>query len=390
MLTMTDPSNSLSSVGDLILRSRKSLLSPNTVPLDSLMGAAASMGVGVAVVRWLLNVYRRPAIEVEETSQQEVIVVKGGMTHTLMSSIRSFLRRLLLDPDELRQFESTKNLVDEVHVVDGSLITHQGSCHCHSVRFEIRAPRTLVAKEGPGKIQYRHTDIKSSNFRVIRGQGHLRTYYVQTSDDRGAHAFCERCGCHVLFAPSRTSTRLLINVNCIDEGIRKIKVIDTKSSISTGLPLERQWDDQLTTISEVAHDPHVQLKQAQFRNMDSLSTEGSTEWKLYDELDKLEPTAWRSYHAAPRTPTTVSTFAPPAEDTQSLPPLRIPHGVSDTASIMTESDVFSVTQSEFALGVSTSKPLPVLRDQMKYYMKKHVSPRAKKEAPNRSQSTSTQ
>jgi hypothetical protein len=348
------------------------------------------MGLGLAIVRWLWTSLRRPAIESDSSTEQEVIVVKKGLVDIFLGGIRRYLRQLLLDPDEIRQFESI-NLADEVYVVDGALITHQGSCHFRSVRFEIRAPRMLVAKEGPGKIQYRHTEMKSSNFRVVRGQGHLRTYYVQTSEDRGAHAFCERCGCHILFAPSRSSTRLLINVNCIDEGIRKIKVVDTKSSLSNGLPLERQWDDQLTTISEVAHDAHIQVNQAQsqFRNLDSLSTEGSNEWKLYDELDKLEPTAWKSYYPTSRTPTTVSSFtAPPTDsDTQSLPAIRIPHGISDTASIMTESDVFSVTHSEFGLGASTSKPLPILRDQMKYYMKKHVSPsakNAKKELPKTS------
>jgi len=346
--------------------------------MDTVLGAAASMGLGLAVVRWL---FRRRTIGSEsgEGSESEVIVVQSGTLDAFMGVIRRTLRRLLLDAEELRHYESI-HLPDDVHIVDGALITHQGSCHCHSVRFEIRAPRTLIAKDGPGKIQYRHTDIKSSNFRVVRGQGFLKTYYVRVSQDRGAHAFCERCGCHILFAPSRASTRLQINVNCIDEGIRKIKVVDTKSSLSTGSALEGQWDDQLTTISEVSHDAHFQFKQAQFRNLESLSTDGgsTTDWKLYDEVDKLEPMAQRSYYGGPHTPTTVDSFTANATDTQSLPALRIPPGAnSDTASIMTESDVFSVTQSEFAMGVSArGKALPQLRDQMKYYMKRHVSPSA--------------
>ena len=298
--------------------------------------------------------------------------------------IRRSLRRLLLDADELRQYESLNLPVDEVHVVDGAMITHQGSCHCQSVRFEIRAPRTLVAMEGPGKIQYRHTETKSSCFRVVRGQRHLKTYYVRNFNDRGAHAFCERCGCHILFAPSRNSTRLMINVNCIDEGIRKIKVVDTKSSLSTGAPLEEQWDDQLSTIAEMSQDPHFEIRETQFRNLDSLSTGSTTDWKLYDEVDKLEPTqSQRTYFAPPRTPTTVDSFTAHATDTQSLPALRIPLGVSDTASIITESDMFSVTRSEFGLGTSsTTRALPQLHDQMKYYMKKHVSPSSKLEQQN--------
>lgn len=374
------------------------MLMSNSASVDNALSAAASLGLGVALVRWLWNTYRRPAIETEGTSGgsvEEIIVERGGMLDAIMSSIRRALRRLLLDADELRQYETIK-LVDEVHVVDGAMITHQGSCHCHSVRFEIRAPRTLIAKEGPGKIQYRHTEIKSSSFRVVRGQSHLKTYYVRNLDDRGAHAFCDRCGCHVLFAPSKNSTRLQINVNCIDEGIRKIKVVDTKSSLSTGAPLDEQWDDQLTTIAEVSHDPHFQLRQKEFKNWDTLSTDGSitTDWRLYDEVDKLESAAsQRAYFAPPHTPTTVDSFTAHAMDTQSLPALRIPRGVSDTASVMTDSDMFSVTQSEFAMGITSphrTKALPQLHDQMKYYMKKHVSPSAKTANQNGSQQPSNQ
>lgn len=371
---MSDSSNSLASVGDILLRSRGGFSISNSPSVDNLLGVAASMGLGVAAVRWLLNIYRRPALEADlGGSDSEIIVVQSGSFDAFLSLIRRSLRRLLLDPEELRQYESI-NLPDEVHVVDGALITHQGSCHCNSVRFEIRAPRTLIAKEGPGKIQYRHTEIKSSNFRVVRGQAHLKTYYVQTLQDRGAHAFCERCGCHILFAPSRASVRLFINVNCIDEGIRKIKVVDKRSSISNAIAVDGQWDDQLTTISEVSNGAY--FKPLQFRNLESLSDE-SVDWKLYDEVDKLEPT--KLYYTAPHTPTTVDTFSANATDSQSLPGLRIPRGVpSDAASVITESDAFSVTQSEFAFGVSAPpKALPQLRDQMKYYMKKHVSPRAK-------------
>jgi hypothetical protein len=376
---MADPSNSISTMGDLILGSRKSMLMSSSASLDNVLSATASLGLSVAVVRWLLNMYRRPAVEAEETggSDEKVVVVQGGMLDAIMSTIRRSLRRLLLDAEELEQYESV-NLVHEVHVVDGAVITHQGSCHCRSVRFEIRAPRTLVAKEGPGKIQYRHTETKSSNFRVVRGQSSLKTYYVKNLDDRGAHAFCDRCGCHVLFAPSKNSTRLQINVNCIDEGIRKIKVVDTKSSLSNGTPLEEQWDDQLTTISEVSQDPYY-FRQTQFQ--DALSADGGStaDWRLYDEVDKLDPAAasQRKYFAPPHTPTTVDSLTGHGTDAQSLPPFRISR-FGDTASVMTDSDMFSVTRSEFRGGVtSPSKPMPLLHDQMKYYMKKHVSPNSK-------------
>lgn len=342
----------------------------NNLLAENPFGAAATLGLGVGILRWLMSSLRHRKLADGDNDSAEVIVVREGVMDAVLSSIRRALRRLLLDADELAQYESI-NPIDEAHVVDGALISHQGSCHCSSVRFEIRAPRTLIAKEGPGKINYRHTDIKSSNLRVMRGANHLKTYYVKVKDDRGAHAFCDRCGCHILYAPSRDAKRLMINTHCIDEGIRKIKVVDTKSSLSHGSNLESQWDDQLTTISEISQDMHFSIKATPFHADSSLSVDESmsTDFKLYDDVDRLDP-------SSQRTLTTVDSFTAHPSDTHSLPALRIPRNhYSDAASIMTD-DVFSVSQSEYGLGgASPTKSLA----QMKKYMTKHATPSPNKE-----------
>lgn len=382
---MSAPSSSLSSVGDLILKSQKGLSLSSTNPsIDQAFGVAATLGLSVTIARWLLGAGNQRQIPNEEIRDRNgrVIAVQGGIIFAIASFFRRSMRRLLLSAEELRHYDSLA-FSDEVMIIDGSIITHQGSCHCQSVRFEMKAPRTLIVKEGPGKIQYRHTEVKNSSFRITRGQNTLKTYYVFTDDgqDRGGHVFCERCGCHVLFAPSRNSPLLLVNVNCMDAGIRKIRVVDQNSSLSPGAPFG-QWDDQMTTISEVTRDPQIMSHSSAQLRYEAMS-DTSSEWKLYDEVERLDPSKQRAYFAPPQTPTTVSSYTGTnvESDTKSLPPYTIQQKGSDYETIMTESDFFD-SRSEIPFGDRSvasaapsisSKHLPTIRDQMKYYMKKHSS-----------------
>jgi len=380
------PSDSLSAFSGMLLGNRKGFLPPNNFISENPLGAVAVLSMSVGVIRLMLSSYRGPPND--EVDSDDAPIAKTTEGGGFSSYIRHALRRMLLDADELAQYELNRPM-DEMNVADGALITHVGSCHCNTVQFEIRAPRTLLVKEGPGKISYRHTEVKSANLRFLRG-----AYYVKVKDDRGAHAFCDRCGSHILYAPSRNSQRLLINVNCLDEGIRKIKVVDTKSSLTSGTSLESQWDDQLTTISEISHDVHFSIKPTPFRMDSSLSADYesiSTDFKAYDEIDRLDPFYPKSYPGSPRTMTTVESFTARPSDASSIPALRIPRRYTDSASVMTE-DAYSVTASEFGRGVSS--PTKSLA-QMKKYMKKHASPSSSQapeqsnfttDAPRRSQS----
>lgn len=395
---MESGSASLAAVGELLLQSQKHMFRATGPSVDQVLGVTASLGLSLSVVRWLLTPRGSlVATEGEEDGEnkRQVAAARSGILFAVMGFFRYSLRRALLDSNELQQYESGA-ITNEVS--DGTHITHQGSCHCKSVTFEIKASRTLLARAGEGKIGYRHTEIKSSGLRFVRGQGHLKTYYVVVDDveDRGAHVFCGRCGCQILFAPSRKSNRLFINVNLLDEGIQKIRVVKEKCAITASVPLEGQWDDaQLTTIGNVAQqDVHPYFHPVpSMRQYDSLSTDGSSgRWDLYDQVANLEQ---HKYDDAPPTPATLDSFGPAASDVQSLPPLRIqPRLGSDADTILTESDSISVAQSEYAMSVggnlrslgsprsrpplpNPDKPLPQLYDQMKQHMKKHVSPSSK-------------
>jgi hypothetical protein len=111
---------------------------------------------------------------------------------------------------------------------DDNVTSYKGTCHCQSIKFEMLAPKELVIKTSndgdaaKAKIHYRYTKIKTSHFEISQGQDSLTTYYVETAPKtryyirkaQGARAFCKRCGVHILYAPSKNSPFMHINVNC--------------------------------------------------------------------------------------------------------------------------------------------------------------------------------
>jgi hypothetical protein len=162
----------------------------------------------------------------------------------------------MLLEDDVDAFDD--NFDDNLDPNPSSTITHAGSCHCGAVVFEVVAPRRLQARDVVGKIQYRHTKVKTSNFRVFQGQKFLKTYYVMSdnSHDRGAHAFCQQCGVHILYAPWKNSPHLFINVNCLGEGVRKVRSMSGIDSILDTVPADM---DNQSTVSEVSGDSRWNL-----------------------------------------------------------------------------------------------------------------------------------
>jgi hypothetical protein len=233
--------------------------------MEHVLGISAVAGASVCVIKVTLYAMGSKKKEEEDSS-----LSRQSTNLSLLGIFRSFLRRLLLDdPTSLpspidRDAPETNN--DESDVVspgDDRVISHQGSCHCESIQFQFLAPRLLSASEGPGKIQYRHSQINAINFRIYAGHECLKTYYVYRNNARkGAHAFCERCGVHILYAPSKRTPLLNINVNCLEgNGVSKVRILSTEHAISEGFPADGQWDvsDQLSTISEVTQPFHFQL-----------------------------------------------------------------------------------------------------------------------------------
>jgi hypothetical protein len=258
----------------------------SVVNLDGALGAAASVGASLFLLRVTLYGF-------------------GTLRPSVTSWVRRLLRNLLLeDAPPPAADAGAATVADQEEDGDGSttIVSHQGSCHCGSIQFEVLAPRTLLASNGPGKIQYQHAYVRTTNFRVYAGHECMRTYYVycvqhthnhhpHTIDGGGgtrkaAHGFCERCGVHVLYAPSRNSPMLGINVNCLQMGVgggdggaigknaTRVKLSDRVDGIADGYPSDGQWDtsDQLSTISEVTQPFHFQMNH---------SVERAGRWKHY-------------------------------------------------------------------------------------------------------------
>jgi hypothetical protein len=387
-------------------------MSPQAGSVDRAIGAAASLGMSLAILRLVFSAFKAvkgvegaaPNADTSDLKPTERTKGYGGaVSDAFYGYIRRLLRKILLD--ETHDSGTLGNTLEDPFTAnDGVIITHQGSCHCESVRFEIIAPRCLAAQDGPGKIQYLHTHVKSSNFRVIVGQDCLKTYYVASrrSPSRGAHAFCERCGVHVLYAPCKDSSNLQINVNCIEEGIRKVRVVDTKNTISDGVPVEGQWDgDQLSTISEVTQDSRLVVP---LHHAESSLSNGISDWKAYQNYEQIEELPTQDSFAAqksrfpvtPATASTVDSFSAAADS-------QLASSLMESASLPVggmDSDVTSV-YSRMAQSVAGSSPrkhvdyqqptaIPELRDQMKYFMKKHLSsPTSAAGSPHKEEKTLT-
>jgi hypothetical protein len=245
--------------------------------------------------------------------------------------------------------------------------------------FQVLAPRCLTAKEGSGKIQYQHTEVPAESFTVVKGMEHLKTYHVATlgklpvtEDDsrRGAHAFCARCGVHVLFARSQKSSTVDINVQCFDAGIRKMQVTSTSDSISKGVAIPGQWggvegDHQL--LSTISEGTSLRTSRSLFHTPLVSSSSSRESYKLYGTSATF-----------PATPTTASTndscisshggmdqdsFIGDTESTTSV------GSFSQGGPTPTLSQTMSQDHRQDPFGASS----PALQNQMRYYMRKHLS-----------------
>lgn len=244
----------------------KSSIKTNTIDggssTDRALGAAASLGLCLAILRVVGSAYTASRhIENGESSKDRANTPNKSssrtLSHFLLSYVRNFLKKMLLE-DEVDAFDDfDDNFDDNVDPNPSSTITHDGSCHCGSVEFEVVAPRRLQARDVVGKIQYRHTKVKTSNFQVFKGHKFLKTYYVRSDNsyDRGAHAFCQQCGVHILYAPWKNSPHLFINVNCLGEGVRRARSART-GPILDAVPADL---DNQSTVSEVSGDSRWNL-----------------------------------------------------------------------------------------------------------------------------------
>eukprot|EP00980_Cylindrotheca_fusiformis_P031614 scaffold26688_cov137-Cylindrotheca_fusiformis.AAC.3 len=350
-------------------------------PADRALGAAASLGLCLAILRLVGSAYGASS-RLENGDQFGAVKSPssrsstGSASNFIVSYVRNFLRRMLLAEEDL----------DIMDPNPSSYITHAGSCHCQSVVFEVVAPRSLQARDRIGKIQYRHAKVKTSNFKVFKGQERLKTYYVVSdgsSHDKGAHAFCQDCGVHILYAPWKNSPHLFINVNCLAEGIRKVRLDRGADSILDVVPADGQWD-AASTVSEVSGDSRWNFFQHQDSSASSgFSTADTSTWKYDRAIDEhsavtpsvSETSYVRKPHQISLSPTmTAATESQISSDTSSL--MRMD---GDDITVRT----YKSTRTAPSISLKPLNPRlespaeqhlsPAMADQMKKFMKKHLA-----------------
>jgi hypothetical protein len=374
---MADSQSVAPILGSMATAIKASLKNPGS---SDAMGAAASLGLCLAILRVVGSAYSASK-HLENGGQYDGAKTSsassaGSLSHFIMSYVTKFLRRVLLADD-------ADIMEDDLDLNPSSCITHAGSCHCDSVAFEVVAPRCLQARDGVGKIQYRHTKVKTSNFKVFNGHEFLKTYYVVSNgtSDRGAHAFCQNCGVHILYAPWKNSPHLFINVNCLAEGIRKVRLARGADKILDAVPADGQWD-ALSTVSEVSGDSRWNIFQHQESTGSGASYSDTNTWKYdrtIDELSVSPSMSEFSYSRKPRqfsqSPTlTATTESQISSDASSL---RILEGDDSTVrsykSTRTASSISLKPLNSRLESPAEQQLSPAMRDQMKKFMEKHLS-----------------
>lgn len=95
--------------------------------------------------------------------------------------------------------------------------THQGSCHCRRVTFELRAKLDYVMDCNcslcrlKGALWHGATE---ANLRILTGETDLVLYQFNTKTAK--HYFCRHCGIHPFSRPRLDPGRWAVNVRCVD------------------------------------------------------------------------------------------------------------------------------------------------------------------------------
>ena len=117
------------SLSSALARTQNKRLSPPTGSLDRALGAAASLGLSLAILRFVVYAYKTfKRLENEEENRS--FLYNTGITFS--SLVRQLLRSILLnDVDDSKEHDSAASQNE------GTVISHVGSCHCESIHFEV-------------------------------------------------------------------------------------------------------------------------------------------------------------------------------------------------------------------------------------------------------------
>ncbi|MDJ0920529.1 MAG: GFA family protein [Henriciella sp.] len=98
------------------------------------------------------------------------------------------------------------------------LTTHQGSCHCKAVRFEVDLPDHFEVEDCncsicamSGNI---HVIVPANRFRLLAGEDNLATYTFNTGGAK--HKFCKTCGIKSFYVPRSNPDGFAVTYRCLE------------------------------------------------------------------------------------------------------------------------------------------------------------------------------
>jgi hypothetical protein len=231
----------------------------------------------------------------------------------------------------------------------------------------------------------------------------LKIYYILVpaaastlgvEPNTAAFTFCSRCGVHILHAPNASSNMLDVNVDCLDAGT-KWSISKHKQNLSQGVPALDQWKLHAGTIDS---DDADYDGRSGFLLSDPLTMElgnGDVARSLQGNWRLVTP------KSLPVDPTIVSPGTPSTSSTSGTDGQLAVHersfGMDDAGGEDLEQAISSPPllklpptsrlrmpppiESSLSEGDETveSTTTPQMRDQLKYYMSKHISTAGKKE-----------
>jgi len=115
------------------------------------------------------------------------------------------------------------------------MTTHQGSCHCKAVQFEVEADISSGVQCDCSLCKRKNAlmlRVPKENFRLLKGEDALGLYEWNTRAAK--HYFCKNCGIYTHHQPRTRADMIGVNLGCIDE-------IDTRK-----LPVERVEGSKLS------------------------------------------------------------------------------------------------------------------------------------------------
>ena len=119
--------------------------------------------------------------------------------------------------------------------------SHQGSCHCQRVRFEVSGEIARVVSCDCSvctKKGILHVPVAEGEFRLLSGDADLSVY--RFGSNSASHWFCRHCGIHTHGRPRSDPSRYTVNARCLDDYESILAQVPVSAFDGRNHPADRQ------------------------------------------------------------------------------------------------------------------------------------------------------